>query len=330
MNDKTVVIMGANGRFGLAAAQAFAAAGWRVLAQVRRAPDPAMPATVSLLRGDYHDTAALLQAVRTQAGGAAVLVHGLNPEYTNAAWRRDAEPMLQASMRLAQQLDALLMFPGSVYNYGDTMPPLLREVTPEHPSTEKGAMRCRMEAELEQAAGTGLRSVVMRAGDFFGGGGGSWFDQVIVKSLAKGRLVYPGSRQLVHAWAYLPDLGRACVAVAEQRALLPAYSTLHFPGHNITGDELLEQLEQAALRLGINGGRPLKREGFFWPLLRVAGAVVPMYRALAEMSYLWRVPHALSGERMERLIGSVPVTPLPQAMRASLELMGYGPQRQRA
>ena len=35
-NWKTAIVLGANGRLGAAAVQAFAAAGWRVLAQARR------------------------------------------------------------------------------------------------------------------------------------------------------------------------------------------------------------------------------------------------------------------------------------------------------
>ena len=38
MSRPTVLVLGANGRFGAAAVNAFAAAGWRVLAQLRRAP----------------------------------------------------------------------------------------------------------------------------------------------------------------------------------------------------------------------------------------------------------------------------------------------------
>ena len=40
-STSTVLVLGANGRFGLAATRAFAAAGWRVLAQVRRETWPA-------------------------------------------------------------------------------------------------------------------------------------------------------------------------------------------------------------------------------------------------------------------------------------------------
>ena len=74
-----------------------------------------------------------------------------------------------------------------------------------------------LEAELQQRAQAGrLRAVVIRAGDFFGAGSGSWLDLAIAKDVAKGRLVYPGPLDLPHAWAYLPDLARAFVRIAQQ------------------------------------------------------------------------------------------------------------------
>ena len=38
----------------------------------------------------------------------------------------------------------------------------------------------------------------------------------IVKALAKGKLVYPGPLDRAHAWAYLPDLAQAFVAVTRK------------------------------------------------------------------------------------------------------------------
>ena len=52
------------------------------------------------------------------------------------------------------------------------------------------------------------RCGVIRAGDFFGGGPGSWFDLAIAKRAAAGALVYPGPLDRPHAWAYLPDLAQ--------------------------------------------------------------------------------------------------------------------------
>ena len=76
---------------------------------------------------------------------------------------------------------------------GQPMPALLDESTPQRPTTAKGRIRVAMERELERRAVAGrLRATVITAGDFFGAGSGSWFDAVVVKSIATGRLGYPG------------------------------------------------------------------------------------------------------------------------------------------
>ncbi len=206
---RTVLVLGANGRFGLAVAQAFAAAGWRVLAHVRRDAAAAMPAGAELVRAPL---AALAEALRGRAA-PDVVVHGINPIYTR--WDEEALPAARAAMDLAERFGARFMLPGNVYNHGAAMPPWIDEATPQRPTTAKGRIRAEMEGELERRAGAGrLRSTVLTAGDFFGAGSGSWFDQVVAKSIAKGKLSYPGDPALVHAWAYLPDVARAFVAVA--------------------------------------------------------------------------------------------------------------------
>src|SRR5262245_9338426 len=192
-----VLVLGANGRFGAAAAQAFAAAGWTVLAQARRKPD-ALPSGAAHVAVDMADTAALAAA----AAGARVVVYGVNPPYTQ--WPALALPLFRQGVAAAQRLNATFMLPGNVYNFGASMPPLLSERTPQRPSTRKGRIRADMEGELQSLARQGaLRSIVIRAGDFFGGGTGSWLDLAIVKSLRQGKLVYPGPTNVAHAWAYL-------------------------------------------------------------------------------------------------------------------------------
>jgi hypothetical protein len=61
-----------------------------------------------------------------------------------------------------------------------------------------------------------------------------------------------------------------------------------------------------------------------WPLVRVAGVFVPLWRELARMSYLWRVPHALDGRALEAAVGPLPRTPLVEAMTRSLRELGVG------
>ncbi|RYF41587.1 MAG: epimerase, partial [Comamonadaceae bacterium] len=67
--QQTVLILGARGRFGSAAATAFAGAGWKVLAQRRSLGKPgALPAqahpAIRWLDVDAHDTAALTVQAR--------------------------------------------------------------------------------------------------------------------------------------------------------------------------------------------------------------------------------------------------------------------------
>lgn len=317
MHSRTVLVLGANGRFGAAAVHAFAAAGWRVLAQARRAAAHPLPAAAEAVVTGLD----AVDALAARAHGASVVVHAVNPPYTQ--WDAQALPVLRHGLDVAQRLGATFMLPGNVYNLGADMPPLLAEDTPQRPTTAKGRTRCAMEAEMHARAASGLSSVVIRAGDFYGGGTGSWLDLVIARSIARGRLTYPGPLDLPHAWAYLPDLARAFVAVASRPArVVPTHERFHFTGHTLTGRELLSHLELAAEALGLRPARGWRRTGVPWPLIRALGLVHPMSREVARMSYLWRVPHALDGRRLAAAVGPLPSTPPATALRQALVDLG--------
>lgn len=316
MSTNTVLILGARGRFGLAAVRAFAAAGWRVLGQMRPGTETPADASIEWLPIDLHDTAALTQA----AQGASVVVHALNPAYTNAAWQTQAPAMLEASIALCRALDATLMLPGNIYNFGATMPPVLREDTPQAASTIKGQVRIAMEARLQQS---GVRGIVIRAGDFFGSGRGTWFDLSIAKDLRKGVLTYPGPKGVSTSWAYLPDLARTFVAVAERRAQLQPFEVFHFAGHVLTGQRWLDLLTPVARAQGwVRPDAQLRWAGMPWGLIRLGAWLVPTWSALLEMRYLWNTPHALAHDKLCALIGTEPHTPLAQAVEQSLADLG--------
>jgi nucleoside-diphosphate-sugar epimerase len=250
----TVLVLGARGRLGGAVAQAFAAAGWRVLAQ-RRAGGaaPAPVAGIEWVLAEATDTATLQRA----AAGARVVVHAMNPAYTAAAWRAQASGLMQAAIDVAAGLGAVLLFPGNVYNFGKDMPTVLAPDTPQRPGTEKGRIRVDLEQQLAQATRSrGIRAVVIRAGDFFGAGNGSWLDQVIVKKLPQGHVTWPGTLDAPHAWAYLPDLARAFVRVAETTpeqmgALrMPAFRRPHGDGPRLAG-----RTDRGRLGAGLAAGR---------------------------------------------------------------------------
>ena len=316
----TVIILGARGRFGLACARAFADAGWRVLAHTR--PGAQVPEEnrddprIEWVHADLFDTSVLAKL----AEGAAVVVHALNPAYTNDAWRKDVLRMTGASIALCRALGATLMVPGNIYNFGKSMPCVLREDTPQSAQTVKGQIRIAMEQQIQRS---GIRSIVVRAGDFFGSGKGTWFDQAIVKDITKGKFTYPGPRDVGTAWAYLPDLAKTFVALAQKRGQMEAFEVFHFAGHTVTGQQWLEVLEPMAHQKGwIPVSGHLKFAGMPWAIIRLGSIFVPTWASLLEMRYLWTTPHALANDKLVALIGAEPHTTLCLAAQSSLEDLG--------
>jgi nucleoside-diphosphate-sugar epimerase len=304
----TVLILGAAGRIGQVMALAFANAGWQVRAQARKA----LPAA---LRGHTRIQPVMCDAANVAelsaaAQGASVLVNALNPVYTE--WERLALPLADTALAVARASGAMLMLPGNVYNFGRALPTVLTPTTPEVGNTPKARIRIEMERRLAAAAGEGVDSAVIRAGDFFGGPGrGTWFDMGLLTKIGKGRFVYPGPDDVAHAWAYLPDLAQAFVRVAERREQLRGHHRLHFSGHTLTGQAMREALEQVV-------GKPLRPAGLPWGLIRLAAPFMPMWRELLVMRYLWQRPHALDDAGLRALIGPVPQTRLAQALRSAL------------
>lgn len=300
---KTVAILGAGGRVGNEIAKAFTAAGWRVRGVARGAKANGLAAGVESVAADATDRAALVAA----CAGADIIVHALNPLYTE--WEEKVMPLAQNVLEAARANGATIMLPGNVYNFGLEIGLRMREGDPQFGSTQKARIRIELETMLEEAVRRdGVRTIVIRAGDFYGGEKpGTWLDELVLAKVDKGVFTWPGPMDLAHSFAYLPDLAQAFVAVAERRADLAPFEVLHFAGHTVTGQEMKDATERAA-------GRPLSRRGVPWTLLRAAGLFMPMMRELAAMSYLWRVPHSLDGAKLAALVPDLKATPFDRAM----------------
>ncbi len=313
----TVLVLGGRGRLGLAAVQAFARDGWRVLAQMRPGAQAPTVAGVEWLAQavDTPQAVADLVARVRQAGGATVVVHALNPnQYTRPAWERENGPLLQSGMAVARALAATLMLPGNVYNFGQGMPAVLLEGAPYRPTMAMGRVRTEMEERLEAATQRGeLRAVIVRAGNFYGQGQGTWLDRAMLTGIRRGKLVFPGPLDVATPWAYLPDLARV-------RETLPAFESLHFSGHTLTGRDWVNALQPLAREQGwLRENEALRVGGMPWPLIRALGLAMPTLGALAALRYLWNQPHRLDNRRLRERIGSEPHTPWPQALEHTLQ-----------
>jgi nucleoside-diphosphate-sugar epimerase len=314
--QKTALVLGATGGVGGEVAQCLVARGWKVRGLNRDPRSVRKPIEgMEWIKGDAMNRAEVLAA----AEGTDLIVHGVNPPgYRN--WRGLALPMLENTVAAAHASGVRIFFPGTVYNFGPDAFPLVAEDSPQHPRTRKGAIRVDMEACLRAAADRGVRVLILRAGDFFSPRttANSWFGAALVKP---GRrltsVVYPGQRDVGHAWAYLPDYAETAMRLLDRDADLPAFAVFHFDGHWFErGIDIAEAIRAAA-------GDPLLPIRRFpsW-LIGMASPFVETFREMLEMTFLWRQPVRLDNRRLVAFLGEEPHTPTVKAVHASLVGLG--------
>ncbi len=302
-----IAIFGANGNFGFQAAKAFTKAGWQVRAITRDGIYDRVEVTETA-SADAMDETQVIAATK----GCEYILNCVNPPYPK--WGEMCMPVALNMISAAKQHGAVHLFPANVYNYGTEIPSVIHNSSPMKPDTKKGQIRLDMEQLFEKfAIENGVQTIIIRAGDFFGGQNPdtSWFDLAICKSLAKGKMTYPGPMDIIHSWAYLPDFAQSFVKMAEQSEKLDKFETFLFEGHAISGNQLLSALENVV-------GKPLKPARIPWSLIRLAGIFSPMMKEVSEMSYLWNAPHQMDASKLESRIDNLQHTPLEQALSKAL------------
>lgn len=318
------LVLGATGGIGGETAAALVRRGWCVRALVRggdaslaagRAAHPEW----EFVTGDAMDAASVTAAAR----GADLVVHAVNPlAYRN--WGTLVLPMIDHTLAAARASGARVLLPGTIYNYGPDAFPLLREDSPQNAMTHKGTIRIAMERRLEQAADEGVRSLIVRFGDFFGPRPGqSWFSQGMVKpNQPVTSITYPGTAGTGHDWAYLPDAGETFARLVEREADLETFARFHFSGTwDADGTQMIAAIGRVAGRPGI------KVKHLPWLVLKLASPFNETMRELAAARPLWQTPIQLDNTRLIGVLGQEPHTPLDTAMEATLRGIGCLPEQ---
>jgi len=312
--QRIALVLGANGGIGGELGAALKRHGWQVRGLARKPPATgAVDATGpdQWIAGD----AMRAEDVRRAAEGVALIVHAVNPPgYRD--WDLLVLPMLENSIAAARAVSARIVLPGTVYNYGPETFPLVDESAPQQPLTRKGAIRARMEQALRDASADGVRSLIVRAGDFFGPRpGNNWFSQGLVKpGGAIKSITYPGAPGVGHNWAYLPDLAETAAQLLEREDRLSVFETFHFGGHwDADGTAMVGAIRQVLQQPAL----PVR--SFPWAILTLLAPFKTLFREMREMRYLWRQPLQLDNRRLVDWLGAEPHTPLELAVRRTLE-----------
>ena len=311
---QTALIVGITGSLGREVAGALLRRGWHVRALHR---DPAaaaasgtLPNSIQWVKGDAMRASDVIEA----AHGTALIVHAANPpKYRN--WRGLALPMLDNTIAAARIANARILLPATIYNFGANAPRVLKENSPQIPATRKGQVRVEMELMLQKASLYGVRSIVVRAGDFFGpGAGNSWLTQGMIRARDRVRSVfYPGPHEVGHSWAYLPDLAESMMRLIECGQPMRDYEVFNFRGHWL--ERGVQMAEEVCRVRGIDNRRI---KPFPWWAIKLASPFVNACHEMLEMRYLWQIPLQMDNSKLRALIGSESHTPIAAAVAATL------------
>ena len=295
-----VLILGASGGIGGEVARRLVADNWQVRALKRGAQMRDPEDGIQWIAGDALDGGQVAAA----AAGCDVIVHAVNPPgYRH--WRQQVLPMLRNTLQAAERQRALVVLPGTVYNYGPDAFPLIAEEAAQQPVTRKGAIRVAMELALKDYVQRGGRALIVRAGDFFGPrAGNNWFSQGLVK---------PGQ---------LPDVAATIAALLARRRELEPFARFHMQGHwDPDGSEMSQAIQRVVARYG---GRAVVKS-FPWWLVKLAAPFNATLREMVEMHYLWRLPVRLRNDKLVDFLGAEPHTPLDSAVYQTLQGLGCLP-----
>jgi nucleoside-diphosphate-sugar epimerase len=235
--------------------------------------------------------------------------------------------MIENTIAAARANGARILLPGTIYNYGPDAFPVLREDSPQRATTHKGKIRIALEEKLERAAREGVRSLIVRLGDFFGPkAGNNWFSQGMVKP---GRpvtsITNPGSKGIGHSWSYLPDGAEAFAELMDRERELAPFERFHFGGHwDADGTEMIAAIRKAA------GNESIPVRSLPWWIFRLASPFHETMRELSATRPLWQTPIQLDNTKLVGFLGKEPHTPLETAVQATLRGMGCIGQQDRA
>lgn len=217
-------------------------------------------------------------------------------------WPTDFFPIMDGTVKTAEQVGAKLLVVGNVYGYGaGAVSPLTPELEPD-PTTRKGTTRHIM---WQRALRSNVPAIEVRASDYLGKGAVAYFSLLALPSLLKNEPVsFLGDPDVAHAWSFTKDTAKTLVAAS--RFTGEWDRAFHVPSQSASVRELVRRFA-TALNIDVPN------------LLRLTSADLEAigFSEGIEMAYLFEKPLLLDAGETEKLLG-VTATSLDTMIRDTL------------
>jgi nucleoside-diphosphate-sugar epimerase len=286
------------GPVGRATAARLTAEGREIVVAQRNAPRD-LPKGATFAPTDALDRDAVTKAAR----GSGQLVVAIGFPYSGVLWREVWPKALANFVAASKATDARMVFIDNLYMYGPQTTPLTETMPLSgyglKPAARSAATRIWMAAT---AAGE-ARVAALRAPDFYGPGVGLSFlgDTSIGKLAERKAAVFVGSPDVLHDYAYVPDIARAATTLlaAPDSAFGRAWHVPCAPTRT-TRDILQIAADTLGVKLLISA-MPA------W-MLGPSAMFSPFLRELKEMRFQWDRPYQVDASRFKAAFWS-DVTP---------------------
>ena len=316
-NDGIHVVLGASGGAGTAILHALVDAGLPARGVNRSGRPAGTPADADWITADLRQPESLGAAV----AGASVVHMAAQPPYHR--WPEEFPALLAAVVDATARVGARLVMVDNLYAYGPGSSPM-REDTPQRATDPKGRVRAQMADSLLASHREGrLEVVIGRASDYFGPHAeNSGITALAIEPVVgNGSLRWMGSLDVAHSCAYLPDVGRAYVALGTAADVTGRVWHLpHAPAG--TGREFLALVNDQL-------APPRKVGVVSTGMLRLAAPFHRISRESLSIAYQWTAPFVVDDSAFRTRFPEVGSTPLPDSVATTVDeaRAGHGPGR---
>jgi nucleoside-diphosphate-sugar epimerase len=200
------------GPVGRATTARLLAEGREVIVAQRSAPSD-LPKGAKFAPTDALDRDAVAKAVR----GSGQFVVTIGFPYSGVLWRDVWPRAISNFVAACKATGARMVFMDDLYMYGPQTTPLTETMALSYYGLKPAARSAATRVWMAAAAAGEARVAALRAPDFYGPGVGlSFLGDTSIAKLAQGKpAVFVGSPDVLHDYAYVPDIARATTTLLD-------------------------------------------------------------------------------------------------------------------